>query len=98
MVRPDCRPRVDSRGVRELVARGIMAYSLVIQPLPAAFLERWNTVVHRSRADHLRLAQANQRGAFGAGNKVGHNFQRPQFGGGAMIRPNQLAAGIKQTA
>src|SRR5690242_19939063 len=38
MVRPPCRPRVASRGVRVSVARGIMAYSLVIHPRPHPFI------------------------------------------------------------
>ena len=37
MVRPPCRPRVASRAARVSVARGIMAYSLVIQPRPVPF-------------------------------------------------------------
>ena len=36
-VRPDCLPRVDSRGVRCSVARGNMPYSAVTQPLPVPF-------------------------------------------------------------
>src|SRR5262249_40440110 len=36
-VRPDFFPIVDSRGVRILVARGIIEYSEVIQPLPWPF-------------------------------------------------------------
>ena len=54
-----------SRAVRVAVARGSMAYSAVTQPPAAAAQKARHAVLHRCGAQHPRVADLDQRRAFG---------------------------------
>ena len=77
-VRPDCLPVAASRRVRSEVARGSMPYSAVTQPRPPPFSHGGTVSPTLASAQHMRLAEADEAGAFGVTGDAALEADRAQ--------------------
>jgi len=70
--------------VRVRVARGSIPYSLDTHPLPL-LRRKAGTASSTEAVDHPRVADFNQRGAFGGMDEVRENRDRTDLIGGAVV-------------